>query len=190
MSTPRAHLAYAGGLIKHKLWVALGCRMTGASAWSALVHDWTKFLPSEWVPYVAHFRNDDGSKKRGAEESEGFQLAWLHHRRRNKHHWQYWVSVEDNGSIFPMDMPEKYVREMVADWVGAGMSYAGNPDPREWYHANEYRMMMSKKTRALVKRILSESFDVTSKSSKSSNAQPDDDDHKYIMKIKEYIMPN
>jgi hypothetical protein len=68
-----------------------------------LVHDWTKFLPSEWSDYVYTFYAEDGSKR--YEENRRFYYAWNSHQKMNKHHWQYWLLKMDNGILFPLEMP-------------------------------------------------------------------------------------
>jgi hypothetical protein len=55
--------------------------------------------------------------------------AWLHHQKWNKHHWEYWV-IPSHG---PLNMPDKYVREMVADWFAAGRAFDGAWDAKNWY---------------------------------------------------------
>jgi len=47
-------------------------------------------------------------------------------------------------------MPPKYVREMIADWVGAGMAISGRKDPNPWYKKNKDKMLLHKDTRQLV----------------------------------------
>ena len=51
-------------------------------------------------------------------------MAWLHHKGRNKHHYEYWTDNMDNGGE-PLQMPFKYALEMVCDYLGAGHAYSG-----------------------------------------------------------------
>jgi len=51
-------------------------------------------------------------------------------------------------------MPEKYVREMLADWDGAGRAITGKSDPGAWYDRNGAKMILHPKTRAGVKFLL------------------------------------
>lgn len=155
MSTIRAHIAYGKTLILHKWGVLKGCRIMEVPLWRALIHDWTKFLPIEWFPYVKHFRNPDGSPRKirnkdgsydPLEQPLSFQKAWLHHQR-NKHHWQAWVSIGDDGKLEPMPIPNIYLQEMVADWIGAGIAYANESNPVEWYEANKHKMVLCKQSR-------------------------------------------
>ena len=43
-----------------------------------------------------------------------FQRGWNLHQKRNKHHWNYWVSVTRKNEIIPTPMPSKYVMQMIA----------------------------------------------------------------------------
>ena len=51
-------------------------------------------------------------------EAIGSSSAWLHHKGRNKHHYEYWIDYstkEIKGGMAPAKMPEKYVVEMLMD---------------------------------------------------------------------------
>jgi hypothetical protein len=50
-------------------------------------------------------------------------------------------------------MPERYRREMLADWVGAGAAQ-GTPDTRAWYLARGHRHPLGRQTRAWLERRL------------------------------------
>jgi hypothetical protein len=58
-----AHLAYLRYLARHKWYVLLACKSVGASTWAGLVHDLSKFLPSEWLPYLRTFYDQNGRKQ-------------------------------------------------------------------------------------------------------------------------------
>ena len=55
----------------------------------------------------------------------------------------------------PLPMPEVYAREMVADWVGAGMAINGVSNPQAWYTSNREKMLLHPKTRVFVEELLS-----------------------------------
>jgi hypothetical protein len=164
----KAHLRYLRTVTRHKWFVFLECCKLRIF-WRGLIHDWTKFLPSEWSPYVASFEGPKypsykgfhGEERRLALDlghtkeavRERFDRAWLHHQRWNKHHWQYWVLRNDDGSTVPQMMPWVYVREMVADWRGAGRAY-GSPDTAAWYLARRASILLHPATRALVEALL------------------------------------
>ncbi len=147
------HLVYLKYVIRHKWYVFQACRELGVPLIQALLHDWSKFLPSEWSAYANTFYNADGTKKPYA-ETEEFALAWCLHQKRNPHHWQFWLLYWDRGELEPMLMPARFVREMVADWVGAGLSITGRREAGEWYHANKDKMKLHPMARAYAEQLL------------------------------------
>lgn len=149
----KRHLAYLKYLIRHKWFVYLACRKCGVSLWRAVIHDWHKFLPSEWKPYAYTFYNADGTKAKYA-ETMAFATAWNYHQKRAKHHWQYWLLTWDKGTTEPVVMAEKYMREMVADWWGAGRVITGRWDARGWYLANADKIKLHPYTRKQVEQLL------------------------------------
>lgn len=155
----RAHWSYLKYVLRHKWYVFRAARITRCSYWSAIIHDWSKFLPREWFPYVHSFYNSDGSKRTHGGAGPGetywgikarFDYAWLRHQHTNPHHWQFWILCNDVDGTYPLPMPPKYVREMIADWVGAGMAISGRKDPNPWYKKNKDKMLLHKDTRQLV----------------------------------------
>lgn len=152
----KRHLAYLKYLIRHKWFVFVACRKCGVSLWRSIIHDWHKFLPSEWMPYATTFYNPDGTKAK-YQESVGFAVAWNFHQKRGKHHWQYWLLTWDRGTTEPVTMPEKYIREMVADWWGAGRTITGNWDARSWYLKNKNVINLHPYTRENVEALLEKS---------------------------------
>lgn len=165
----KKHLLYLRYVIRHKWFVYLACKRCGVSLWRSIIHDWTKFLPCEWFAYVNEFYGDWKSVRdsepddyrywcyRASIES-AFQMAWNHHQKNNKHHWQYWLLTNDSDSPkhSPLPMPEKYAREMVADWWGAGRAITGKWDALTWYQANKEKIMLCDSTRMFVEKLLQE----------------------------------
>src|SRR5882762_4064498 len=93
------HWKYLSYIVRHKWFVALAGMQTRVSIWRLLKHDWTKFLPCEWCPYVQSFYGGWKYKDRPPELVAAFDAAWLHHQHWNDHHWQHWVLREDSGAI-------------------------------------------------------------------------------------------
>ena len=160
----KSYWNYFKGLIKHKYWVFIYCLKLNVPLRIAILHDMSKFSIKEFFPYVNNFYNSDGTKKSvrdstGAydtnKQSQEFKLAWINHQR-NKHHWQAWCNIGDRGIITSVDIPEKYIREMISDWCGAGMSYAGVSTPSVWYSKNKNSIVMTKKSKTLLEKILKE----------------------------------
>lgn len=87
-----------------------------------LLHDLSKFTPTEFIPSVRYFQGN--MSPIGAERrANGYSMAWLHHKARNKHHWEYWVEFRDDGTEYYVKMPMKYLKEMLCDWLAAGKTY-------------------------------------------------------------------
>ncbi len=152
----RANLSYLRYVLRHKWFVFVECWSLGIP-WLGLIHDLSKFRPSEWGPYVRYFYGADGDPKQGKRDDTGyykptdtgddaFDFAWLLHQKRNRHHWQWWILPEDDGGTKLMPIPEKYLKEMLADWHGAGRAQ-GTPDTVQWYQANRGKLQLHSKSR-------------------------------------------
>lgn len=153
------YLRYLKAVLRHKWFVFLGCLQVGVPLHIAILHDWDKFLPDEFIPYARYFyggaakRGPDGTYERKPGESQAFDFAWLLHQKRNKHHWQWWILPKDDGSIQIFPMTDLYRREMLADWIGAGRAYTQNWTPGEtakWYAKNSHKMQLHPETRAWI----------------------------------------
>jgi len=143
----RAHWNYFKYVVSHKWFVFLACLDMGVPLLIALFHDWDKFLPDEWFPYVHTFYAPDGTKQ--YKESPAFTKAWLLHQNRNKHHWQFWMITWDRGTTECLPMPDVFRREMIADWIGAGKAL-GFPKTWEWYAKNRNNIQLHPDTRIWV----------------------------------------
>jgi hypothetical protein len=163
------HFRYLKYLIRHKWFVFTAGLKTKAPLWRLVIHDWSKFLPVEWFPYVESFYGD-GTRLRQKQKTpvglmpseaitlkqikSNFDRAWLHHQHWNKHHWQHWVLREDSGDTKILEMPVRFIREMVADWAGAGRGITGKWEVAQWYDKNKLRMGLHPATRLLVEQFL------------------------------------
>ncbi len=87
----KSHLKYLQYVLKHKWYVLLECVKLGVPLWGALVHDWQKFTPAEWGPYVKSFYGPHKYEDRPPELVKAFDRSWLHHQHKGPHHWQYWL---------------------------------------------------------------------------------------------------
>lgn len=154
---------YLNYLAKHKWYVFCECAKRGI-VWRGLVHDWSKFLPSEFLPYYRHFygqqdrgRDETGYYKPAETGDYDFELAWLLHVSRNKHHWQFWIlPCDEDGTGAPTDtkiyeMPEKYRKEMLADWIGAGKAQ-GATGVEFWWERNRSKLLLGPATRDWLER--------------------------------------
>jgi hypothetical protein len=161
------YIKYSIYILKNKWWVFYaGVCFTKAPLWRLLVHDLSKFSLSEFIPYANFFYRKDLLEGHRHPESTWpaskfksywkvqFDLAWNHHQKRNPHHWQYWILRQDSGGSLLLEIPENYVREMVADWMGAGRAITGEWEVWGWYIENRDKMLLHPKTRELVENIL------------------------------------
>ena len=142
--------------MRHKYYVAIECFKRGLY-YQGIVHDMSKCYPSEFLRSAKYATGKDSPV--GLEKEEkGFSLAWLNHKGRNKHHWQYWVDVV-KGEIYVYDMPRRYVIEMYCDFIGAGKIYSAKDwdetEPIKYYENTEKaRMIVSDRTRILFENLL------------------------------------
>lgn len=119
-------LSHAWGHFKtitnHKIKVTLLCFKMGLVQ-QGLLHDLSKY---SWIEFSSGARYYQGFRSPiDAEKEElGYSLGWLHHKGRNKHHWEYWTDKNSNG-IYPIEVPFNYLQEMVCDRIAASMIYKG-----------------------------------------------------------------
>ena len=106
----------------HKYWVFNYCLKAGIHI-QGLFHDLSKFSPTEFFESVKYYQGTS-SPIDAAKKVNGYSEAWMHHKGRNKHHYEYWQDNFDNGGI-ALEMPMKYKKEMICDYIGAGRAYFG-----------------------------------------------------------------
>ena len=150
------HWQYARYIIRHKYFVFIAGRMAGVPVLRLLIHDWTKLLPCEWFPYTQYFYGNF-PKQKDTEYAAAFERAWLHHIHWNKHHWQYWLLIDDPSSgqqMKALEMPEKYVREMVVDWFGAGKAIMHSWDISDWWEKHKAGIILHPQTQTRVEQLL------------------------------------
>ena len=107
----------------HKYLVAKGCFAVGLYR-QGLLHDLSKYSWTEFrigAKYYQGTRSPNNAERKAI----GYSSAWLHHKGRNKHHYEYWMdySSHDGKGIIPVRMPDKYVVEMFIDRVAASKNY-------------------------------------------------------------------
>jgi len=159
---------YFNYVIRHKWFVGLACFKMGLF-WQGIIHDWSKFLPSEFIPYARYFYGPKGdtsilrNRESRVKIKIDFDMAWLLHQRRNLHHWQYWVLLKDDGSFYPLVIPYHFRLEMLCDWKGAGRAQKGGLDnwneTFNWYCKNKDRMKIEHFTRKSIEMFLEDNAD-------------------------------
>lgn len=107
-------------ITRHKLKVTRLCFRCGLYG-QGLRHDLSKYSPIEFWAGVRYYQGNRSPIDR-EKEVKGYSMGWLHHKGRNRHHWEYWL---DNGphGIQAVKMPVNYVVEMFCDRVAASQIY-------------------------------------------------------------------
>lgn len=126
-----------------------------------MMHDLSKYSPSEFIPGVKYYQDGHRSPNNAQREDEGVSKAWLHHKGRNKHHFEYWIDydVDGNSTILAgMKMPVKYVAEMFCDRVAASRIYNKDKykdsDPLDYYIKGLGHYIMHPETDELLHNLL------------------------------------
>lgn len=146
-------------LQKHYDSLVLHIQAVQAAGWAIKVpesqlwrHDLSKFSYEEFGPYAMHFH--------GGGAPNLFSGAWLHHIHHNPHHWEHWIfpngfaikGSQSEGGVMPM--PENYIFEMVADWMGASYTYTGSWDLSGWLKGNIKKITLHTQTASKLRGIL------------------------------------
>ena len=108
----------------HRALVRKGCFRVGLY-WQGLTHDLSKYSPTEFLR-GAHYYQGTRSPNAAEREEKGYSEAWMHHKGRNRHHYEYWTDMSPKTHRYePVDMPRRYLVEMVMDRRAACMTYQG-----------------------------------------------------------------
>ena len=121
MARPFAHF-YT--VTKHRHRVIAHCFRAGIG-WQGLFHDLSKYSPTEFLPGARYYQGTRSPTER-ERELFGYSAAWMHHKGRNRHHYEYWVDLNMQTKRYePVPMPVRYVKEMFCDRVAASKIYQG-----------------------------------------------------------------
>ena len=129
-------LRHFGTITKHKLLVMKACFQVGLYR-QGLLHDLSKY---GWTEFRVGCRYYQGTRSpnNAEREEKGYSSAWLHHKGRNKHHYEYWIDYGTHGAVLEgMKMPVNYVVEMFLDRIAASKVYRGTAytdrDPLDYF---------------------------------------------------------
>ncbi len=135
-------------ITQHRHKVIQHCFKAGIG-FQGLFHDLSKYSPCEFWIGAKYYQ---GTKSPNDKERElfGYSKAWIHHKGRNKHHFEYWYDYDrDTHEILPVEMPVKYVKEMLCDRIAASKIYQGKNynenHPLEYFYSSKARKYMHKK---------------------------------------------
>ena len=129
--------------------------------YQGLTHDLSKYSPSEFwrgVKYYQGYRSPNDAERR----ENGVSLAWLHHKGRNRHHFEYWIDycIGSDGRVYMggCKMPLKYVAEMFCDRIAACRVYQGDKYPDasayDYYEKSRGHILIHPETGELIGKML------------------------------------
>ncbi len=155
------YLKQLRSLILHKWYVFYAGRRIGVPLWRLIIHDWSKFTPTEF-PRYARYKYGNGTRAEWA-------TSWFHHFHHEAHHPEHWIilwhgnpdfysgiggqDIAKYVSIFPM--PEVCVREMIADMHGTSRQ-ADSWNISEWLNNNGPKMHFHDETITLIDKVMKE----------------------------------
>ena len=144
-------------ITRHRHEVIKNCRKAGI-LWQGLRHDLSKYTPAEFISGAKYYQGD-----RSPNDMErsvyGYSSAWMHHKGRNKHHFEYWTDYDSKTKKYgPVKMPIKYVKEMFCDRLAASKIYQGekyiSSHPYEYFNLGRERRLIHQETSDLIERLL------------------------------------
>ena len=144
---------------RHRRRVIAHCARAGI-LWQGLRHDLSKYSPTEFWQGVKFF---DGTHSPTEDERRtlGYSLAWMHHKGRNRHHWEYWTDYSMAQMRYvPVPMPRRYMAEMICDRIAASKIYNGerytDACPLAYLQRGKMHDHMHPDTQALLARFLTQ----------------------------------
>lgn len=143
---------------RHRALVRKYCFRLGLY-WQGLTHDLSKYAPVEFLAGVRYYQGTRSPNDQQRRE-KGYSAAWLHHKGRNRHHFEYWTDYSTTGEgIVGVEMPPKYVAEMFCDRLAASRVYRGTDftlaDPYRFFlRGKDRRLLLHPATSALLETLL------------------------------------
>lgn len=150
-------LAHFKTITRHRHEVMKNCFRAGIG-FQGLFHDLSKYSPAEFFTGAAHYIGTR-SPNEGERAEYGYSKAWLHHKGRNRHHFEYWMDYRHGFvGMQPVKMPLRYVKEMFCDRVAASKIYQGanytDKSPIEYFESGRARRLIHLETSALLEELL------------------------------------
>lgn len=145
-------------ITRHRHAVIRHCFRAGIP-WRGLMHDLSKYTPTEFLSGVRFYT--DGTKSPNEKEREcyGYSKAWMHHKGRNRHHFEYWSDYNPKiKKVMPVRMPTKFLKELICDRVAASKIYQGknytDTHPLEYFLAGKDRRVIEEETSKTIESVL------------------------------------
>jgi len=140
------YLKHLHTINKHRRLVRRYCFKMGLF-WQGLTHDLSKYSWTEFYVGAKYFQGDKSPN--AAERLDiGYSTSWMHHKGRNKHHYEYWTDYSHvtHKMAEPVKMPFKYVAESIADRIAASRVYKG----KDYKPGDAYEYFESKDNESFV----------------------------------------
>ena len=134
----------------HRFLVMAGCFRVGLIR-QGLTHDLSKYSPTEFWEGARYYKGNR-SPNAAEREDKGYSEAWMHHKGRNRHHYEYWTDMNrQTRSYESVPMPKRYLAEMVMDRIAACKTYEGKAytpaSALNYFLKSRERELMHPKTR-------------------------------------------
>lgn len=143
----------------HKFLVMQGCFRVGLYR-QGITHDLSKYSPAEFLVGAKYYQGTR-SPNNAEREAIGYSSAWLHHKGRNRHHYEYWIDYSTKGipgGMAPAPMPDRYIAEMLMDRIAACKVYHKgtytDADPLEYYLSGKNRPPLHEETKRKLEGLL------------------------------------
>ena len=165
-------------ITKHRHAVIKHCKKAGI-LWQGLRHDLSKYSPTEFIPGAKYYSGTK-SPNEGERRDKGYSLAWMHHKGRNRHHFEYWMDYNmEKRRYEPVEMPVRFVAEMFCDRVAASKIYQGenytDSHPYEYFINGHDKPYMHPETADMLEFLL-----------KMLAEKGEDETFEYIKELKDY----
>lgn len=158
MTVKNKYILHLKTINEHRRMVRRGCFSVGLF-YQGLTHDLSKYSPTEFLvggKYYQGYRSPNNAER----EAKGYSAAWLHHKGRNKHHYEYWIDYASSEGIgqCPARIPDKYLAEMFMDRVAASKVYNKghykDDYPLQYYLKGKNHIIMEQRSRRMLEMLL------------------------------------
>ena len=144
-------------ITRHRFLVMVGCFRVGLIR-QGLTHDLSKYSPTEFLEGARYYQGNR-SPNAAEREDKGYSEAWMHHKGRNRHHYEYWTDMNRQTKCYEsVPMPKRYLAEMVMDRIAACKTYEGKAYTQasalNYFLKSRERELMHPKTREELEALL------------------------------------
>ena len=144
-------------ITRHRWLVRSGCFRVGLY-WQGLTHDLSKYSPTEFFIGARYFQGDK-SPNAAERTDKGYSEAWMHHKGRNRHHYEYWTDMNRQTRNYEaVKMPRKYMVEQFMDRRAACIVYQGSAytdkSAYDYFMNSRERQLMHPENRAELEFLL------------------------------------